>query len=1828
MSLHRGSRKARRIACYVTKSIVEQLEQRQLLTTLHGGDTAEYQTASGNAFRISVQGPSSAQFDFIGATPEPDNTQQFGQSFVLNDIPMTITHPNGSVDRPLGGFGAFQGVEPIQVATGAAESTTDLVGGPTPAQAPSGSIAIANLSSDSTGRTYGMNVQQRTFGGVTQKLIELVSINYKNVTANGVTPADAVFAQDLGPQIAAVTNAASTTAINSIIGMDFLPSNDNQFYFAASVNVARNTTTAPTGTPGTAPIPFLLLYDFSKPLNQRVSLAGEFISDQANGGFSDVAPTVNGITFTSNDRLVAFVTGRAVGGRGDNTGIGTATGLVDLDPNNPVFDLTQVVPVTLNGVAVTELHSLEVVPGDDDFVFGLSTSVTTAGVPDLLHVKRQNVNRGIAVDFGPLGNANDTLLGQAIGDLDWNPAVINPFILADQGITKKGVLIAEDTAEDKLLVVDSRDRFPATNLFSIYGTHTTSTTSLSIAAVAPPTTVGPRPMLPFTGTLALPLQVHPAQAAPGLDINVTPPAGTGALFIGARTINIDPTTTTEENRPVLQIRKTPSQTFGNFPKNARFVTAGITTIGDMDNILFGGTLTGFARINGSANMLYAGDFLTGDARGLSINDSAGTVLGNIYVTGDLRNLITASTFGSTDTLPGSSPDYLTGFSTAIGGHLGQMESIDAYVGAQTSVSGTNPGSSEDIQEVEDRRGTPTGDASYFQGFQSGAPSLGDSPLFNNDTYQTAQFVGTAQSNALGSNEAAVITGEVRGVAADTIDYYAMGLLGGQTVTVQLSMVGSGNVTVFDPDQRLIDSDLTTPGLPQLVAGQPISFTADRPGAYRFAVSGNGDYTLRITGAANVALGGVVVGTNLVTYNTTVVPFRIHNGDAGAFQAGVDIVDNSGLAYTVDRGNLRSIDTPDIGLLDTTVTPNPITNGMNLRVPGGSVGLVRATDTGAAGILAFNLDLAPLTNIGTANSADAIGGDYQLISAAQQFTGFVLADRAIGTVRTGAMTTTQAPYFIANADQKGQDGIIDLIDDAGDFGTLQSGGPHLYTGPGGNVRYIRVGGAVFKSFVFGGGNDDATTLAPGKTVRLIDDSGTNFKLSPTPLVNNPAFNGTTVTNQLLNPGNLSYLTYSVDDHKGGGVVVINVTVNNAGSPGNHGLLVESGAKGTNGSVEIGTITMADAGAPVVETPAADGLGGPPTIAAATEDPATLAANGPDATTPIDIVFKGPSTIDAWSITGNNLGTINNETNGEIVNVSAASVGDIEAQTIGLAKSHTGADKGHSGNAVNGATIQNDDGSAFPGTGTPVNSPFVQQRNLISIRGDLVQARSRKGIGNILVTGIIGSIVADSNHKNDPGGGFEGIDGPIVAIGGGANGATDARIQSVDIGRGVEFGGRGNVPFSGIFAGDAIQSIVGDAVGDDIRGPIVVGGNPGAGNNPVDGDTITSISLNGGAIISSYIGVTSNFNTWRSNTTTVTLPEVVADDPNDTNTADANALHFEIGQIKLKGAGGIIGTLIEADDVGQITVNGGFGVLNSDIESAGDNRFAGITATGYGIRDTTITGFADVTNLIAQGTGKTISTNGFSSSVLTSHGKSNVMDPFMHTVANAQTDLYRYLGTTLKSPIKKSVSATGVIQDVNVEADGNLDEVSAYQIRHRNPLGVMNFSIGQNVGSIVTTGAIDGLSLSGDSLKQFTTGNNVDNTSIDISGPIKNVNIGGTLKGSSEVSALGAEGTLGTLTTKRGLYADVHATVSIGSIVAGADLGSHNISVVNTINLLQVGGSIFSGVNVANLLNHKINPFKRLINLVVAGNVDAGATIRVRKLDQQHIGGVVNGNIIVG
>ncbi len=273
---------------------------------------------------------------------------------------------------------------------------------------------------------------------------------------------------------------------------------------------------------------------------------------------------------------------------------------------------------------------------------------------------------------------------------------------------------------------------------------------------------------------------------------------------------------------------------------------------------------------------------------------------------------------------------------------------------------------------------------------------------------------------------------------DTIDYYAMALLAGQAPTVQLSSLendGVGaSITVFDPDGRLIDSDASIRATPQVLAGHPFTIKVDRPGVYRFAVSCNADYELRITNVADIALGAVAAGVNIFTHNrstfTTSLPFEVHQGDLGALTAGGFIIDGTSegistledpsvLPITVDRGNLRSIEAPDIGILTIVGTTRTYSNWENINVPRGSVGLVRATDATPTGSLLFNLALVPVNSSGAPNGDLAIGGDYQLVSAANDFSAYLLADRGIGTIRAAQMISPIAPYFVANADQPRQ-----------------------------------------------------------------------------------------------------------------------------------------------------------------------------------------------------------------------------------------------------------------------------------------------------------------------------------------------------------------------------------------------------------------------------------------------------------------------------------------------------------------------------------------------------------------------------------------------------------------------------------------------------------------------------------------------------------------------------------------------------------------------------------------------------------------------------------------
>ena len=302
MILHRGSRKAVRLFSHATRTVFEPLEERKLLTTIHGGDIFEYTdgTAAVNPTaaldRVHAFGSASDQYELIGSSFT-------NGGFVLGDVPGLITHPDGSTTEVLGGVGGRHGISLIGTATGANESLTDLVnpnqntvGSPAfglpGAFAPSGGITIDAMSSNSKGTTWGFNVIQQQAGGATVKRVELVNINYTNTTdpARRITPADAIITADIAPQIVALTGAADTTAINDIIACDFLPSNDNLLYFAVSVNVLRGSAVNPTQAPASVPITFLLRYNFAaanpaqavEPVNlNQPGNSTEFISDQA-----------------------------------------------------------------------------------------------------------------------------------------------------------------------------------------------------------------------------------------------------------------------------------------------------------------------------------------------------------------------------------------------------------------------------------------------------------------------------------------------------------------------------------------------------------------------------------------------------------------------------------------------------------------------------------------------------------------------------------------------------------------------------------------------------------------------------------------------------------------------------------------------------------------------------------------------------------------------------------------------------------------------------------------------------------------------------------------------------------------------------------------------------------------------------------------------------------------------------------------------------------------------------------------------------------------------------------------------------------------------------------------------------------------------------------------------------------------------------------------------------------------------------------------------------------------------------------------------------------
>jgi hypothetical protein len=1397
------------------------------------------------------------------------------------------------------------------------------------------------------------------------------------------------------------------------------------------------------------------------------------------------------------------------------------------------------------------------------------------------------------------------------------------------------------------------------------------------------------------------LHLHPySGAVPNFAISNTQgnpamtaiPAGTGSVLIGALQ-TVEPPTAP---RPV-PIASVPLTTpIGIEPAPATgILTPGIEVLpvdpntslanNDFGNFLVGGTVTGSVSFPGNVNEFYAGTVLTGDIHGdvLVAASSTRADPGNFSVGGDLREFLTDGPVGNDGvfvTVNGVPfPNYSTSFDLNVGGKLGEFHVGNMEQGPNGSASFAGTIETTNSQYVSTQLPYPTaaitnvtgqlGDQTEWENLED--PTLTQFGEFGlnlnpddvwadgvvdlrNNVIGDAQLLGSVAvlDPATGAAERdangniiyqASVDGALDTINGDGTDYYEIPMLAG--TSFQTTLTGAGaTVQVIDPDGRSVASNAESPN-------SAFQVTADRPGLYRFEVTGGVPgagiaYNLTVTNIGEMGIGGIIVTGNIndMGVDTSIV---CSNNDIGAIDVfGTYESLTSGPTPTppdlqttatapvyspdtifVSGGNLRALIGGSLGIITKTSTSTvkqgsstdiEFGYGPYLDVPFGSVGLVR--NTSATGVLALQtefdpnyLDIVSPSGISEPQFvtndlyATAIGGDIQVIDATNVLYGDLAVDGGIGTIHAASMDTDPASFIDVNADNKGSDGIIDLIDVTGQFGTLESGGPGIVTNEGGQVRYLDLGGTVFRDNFFGGGFDTPVTYSAGQVASLTTDAGNVLTITPigpistvtTQSVTTPAANSssaaTTSTSSVSTGPQITVMTYAVRDK--GGQVPISIT--SSGS-----LSIASNATATGSSeADIATITIQGVGSPI-QTNGTDAFGNPeisqtPVVTTTGSSSAvTTSVTNPDGstttstvttavggtTTQLSLVLAGSAKINALNVISTGDATqIINSTTGEIASIIAPNVGQI------LVHGNLGFTTPEATPAAVLPSAVITDGNTYP---------FVQQHTGVVISGDAVNIDAYGAIGNVIVTGTLENLVPNFGvttkvTRNPIAGQFSGIVGPIF---------VNTAIN-IDVGQGLLPTGTGLVGFSGIFASGTIGVVNNNNnPNGDIRGNIV------SSSTTATNIAIGEISLSSASIIDSKIidlvGTDFSF--------TGDLSPVVFGIYTSNANPFVNPYIYGIGSVSVTGDGGIIGSDIEAGDIGPILVNnGGFGIIGTNIVSVLTGRIASVTASGYGIRASNISDGGYIGPVTATGGGGgQISVLNYPIDVRESDAVT--IDPYFQFAPTADTDLNAALGTTAAYPNIANVTDTGVIEDCNINAQERLAGVTAQKIRTAEPvvnpnnvlptpslpnipyIGVtfpMSIAVGGTIGYIKVYGLIDGLQVTTGAIGTLALSNNVNRIGISVAGKISNLTVHGNLGQpvldpetgnyipDSYVSAGGPSGTIQNLKIYGSLFGNVSATGEIVNMLVAGDVTGSITSLSQStpygIGVLHVTGSIQQG-----------------------------------------------------
>lgn len=161
----------------------------------------------------------------------------------------------------------------------------------------------------------------------------------------------------------------------------------------------------------------------------------------------------------------------------------------------------------------------------------------------LLRISQSN---GSVYVLGPTTSPlpGDPIPGANIQGLAWNPLIYNPFTGA------YGALIATDATADQLVIIDDRPRFPGPDIFAIYVAQASENASICISRVPdfdPANPTAPRYFDPYSGDAGQ-LRVYSAQGGAWILVSAS---GSGTVYLGERTLDIDPKDPIDDKWPII-----------------------------------------------------------------------------------------------------------------------------------------------------------------------------------------------------------------------------------------------------------------------------------------------------------------------------------------------------------------------------------------------------------------------------------------------------------------------------------------------------------------------------------------------------------------------------------------------------------------------------------------------------------------------------------------------------------------------------------------------------------------------------------------------------------------------------------------------------------------------------------------------------------------------------------------------------------------------------------------------------------------------------------------------------------------------------------------------------------------------------------------------------------------------------------------------------------------------------------------------------------------------------------------------------------------------------